>query len=216
LGLIRLGGVELELRPSGAARSAAALFVADLHLGKESAFRRLGLPIPEGATEDSLARLEQEIRACGTETLALLGDLYHAESVVDERLLDRLSAWRFRLPRLRIIFVRGNHDRGAQHLPGLLAMEEWPEGKEWMGIALRHHPAAAGPGLAGHLHPSVRLTAGGESRSVACYWLHQEELVLPAWGGFTGRSRIVPERDDRIWVLAGARVIEAPALACRG
>ncbi len=216
MGLIRLGGADLELRPSGAVRSRSTLFAADLHLGKESAFRRLGLPVPEGATEDSLARLEMEIRACEAETLVLLGDLYHAESVVDERLMDRLSGWRFRMPRMRIIFVRGNHDRGAAHLPGLLAMEEWPEGREWCGIALRHHPAGIGPGLAGHLHPSVRLTAGGESRSIACFWLHQEELVVPAWGGFTGRSRVTPDEDDRVWVLAGAKVIEAPALACQG
>jgi DNA ligase-associated metallophosphoesterase len=212
--LIKVGGLGFEPLPSGAAVCEGALFAADLHLGKEAAFRQSGVAVPEGATAATLAALSQDIKEAQAHTLVLLGDLYHAPSAVDERLMDILSRWRFATPALEIIFVRGNHDRGAPHLPGMLAMEEAEEGAEWRGIALRHHPVGHGPGLAGHLHPAVRLQAGKESRKLSCFWLSQGELVLPAYGGFTGSMVISPRPDDEIWVVAGRRVMKAPTAAC--
>lgn len=212
--MIQIGGLAFEPLPSGAAVCEGALFAADLHLGKEAAFRQGGVAVPEGATAATLAALSQDLAATQAQTLVLLGDLYHAPSAVDERLMDILSRWRFAMPQLEIIFVRGNHDRGAPHLPGMLAMEEAEEGADWRGIALRHYPVGQGPGLAGHLHPAVRLHAGKESRTLSCFWLSQGELVLPAYGDFTGSAVISPRPEDEIWVIAGRRVMKAPSAAC--
>ena len=44
----------IELFPSGAIRWEKTLFVADLHLGKESVFQKSGLAIPAGATQKTL------------------------------------------------------------------------------------------------------------------------------------------------------------------
>ena len=45
-------------------RSAGMLLVADMHIGKALAFRRLGVPVPHGTTAETLARLEQ--RCCAS------------------------------------------------------------------------------------------------------------------------------------------------------
>ena len=50
---VDFGGTRLRLLPERAAwvEDLGLLLVADMHLGKPQAFRRLGVPVPEGSTE---------------------------------------------------------------------------------------------------------------------------------------------------------------------
>jgi DNA ligase-associated metallophosphoesterase len=66
--------------------------------------------------------------------------------------------------------------------------------------------------LAGHLHPAVRLSGrGGASVRLPCFRVGESQMVLPAFGDFTGGSTIVRIEGERIFAIAPPRVIEVPA-----
>jgi hypothetical protein len=104
-----------------------ALLVADLHLGKELVFRKSGLAIPEGATQETLERLDRLLEATSARNLWILGDLFHARSGLSEQLEQWLVAWRQRQEAITIELVAGNHDRGTRALCDRLAIGWQPE-----------------------------------------------------------------------------------------
>ena len=57
----------------------STLFVADVHLGKDSAMLASGIPVPFGATTETLLRLSGLLALTGATSLVLLGDLWHAK-----------------------------------------------------------------------------------------------------------------------------------------
>ncbi len=71
---------------------------------------------------------------------------------------------------------------------------------------------AGGYRLAGHLHPAVRLSGrGGASVRLPCFRVGKSQMVLPAFGDFTGGATIVRIEGERIFAIAPPRVIEVPA-----
>jgi uncharacterized protein len=71
--------------------------------------------------------------------------------------------------------------------------------------------AAAGYALGGHLHPTVRV--GGRAREslrLRCFWFGARSAVLPAFGDFTGGAPFGRRDGDRVFGIAGDRVIEIP------
>jgi DNA ligase-associated metallophosphoesterase len=72
--------------------------------------------------------------------------------------------------------------------------------------------APGGYRLAGHLHPAVRLSGrGGASVRLPCFRVSESQMVLPAFGNFTGGATIVRAEGERIFAIAPPRVIEVPA-----
>src|SRR5919112_4797670 len=59
---------------------ASTLVVADLHWGKASTFRAVGIPIPIGTTSDDLARLDSALQRTQARRMVVLGDLFHAKA----------------------------------------------------------------------------------------------------------------------------------------
>lgn len=184
----------------------AALICADLHAGKDEAFRRAGVPMPEGALSDDLARLSAALARVPARMLIILGDFFHARSGRGPRVLAALSEWRARHAEVEVLLVRGNHDLAAGDPPRALGIRVL-RGYSLDGISLQHvplHPAKCikQPFVAGHLHPVARLSAGRESVTLPCFWFRQRGLVLPAFSGLAGGFRIRPARAD-LTVLIG-------------
>lgn len=73
-----------------------------------------------------------------------------------------------------------------------------------------HHPTpAVGRYVwAGHLHPTVRLSAGGDRLRLSCFHLGSEVGVLPAFSAFTGGLDIPRRPGERVFALAGPAVVE--------
>ncbi len=212
----------LTLLPERAVFSASerTLFVADLHLGKAAAFRAAGEPAPFGASEETLRRLGTLSDGLGAERLVILGDFAHGRASVTEGLACSLRDWRRRRAALDCLIVLGNHDRRAGPLyvgcgfattgaPALVA-----------GVECRHHPLeddADRPGrltLAGHLHPVARISGRGrDSVSLPCFVVAGRQIVLPAFGEFTGGSLVWPVFGKRIVLVAPGRLVDLPGPA---
>lgn len=188
--------------------STQRLYVADVHFGKAAVFRRRGVPVPAGTTHDNLARLDRLIARHAVREIVFLGDFAHARV---PGLFERLRAWRFRHRALRMHVVAGNHDRHAGTPPPDLDIETSADALSDPPFVLRHIPApdAAPFGLAGHVHPCFVLRGRGrDTMRLPCFWMTANDLVLPAFGAFTGGFEIAPAACDRVFVIADDRVFE--------
>lgn len=184
-----------------------ALICADLHAGKDEAFRRAGLPMPEGALADDLLRLDAAIQKTTPRMLVILGDFFHARDGRGPRVTECLKNWRARHSNLEIVIVRGNHDYSAGDPPRFLSLRVEHE-LIVDGLSLKHAPpnlTQARPKnyIAGHLHPAIRISTAGESIISPCFWFRKEGIVLPAFSSLAGSARIQPKPKDRV-VLIGS------------
>lgn len=192
----------------------ASLLVADVHLGKAASFRRLGVPVPEATTAGTLARLDAALDSVPARRLVVLGDLLHAAAAREGAPAAAFAAWRARHAALEVVLVEGNHDVRAGAVPEawqvLLQPEPWALGP-W---SLAHHPGlatASGYGLAGHVHPAVRVGRGpGGGLRLPCFHFAAGGGLLPAFGEFTGSHLMHPTPQDHVWLLAGAEVRALP------
>lgn len=191
-----------------------AIIVADLHLGKAAAFRAAGIPVPEVIHTD-LDRLSRLLDEHSAERLVIAGDLLHARSGRTDAVLRALSTWRESRRDARITVVRGNHDAHAGDLPLDLGFEcvDGPFAlHDHDPIAIGHDPEVTDDHgravICGHLHPSITLGDGCTSVRAAIFWVRPNELVLPAFGRFTGCRDIRPQRGDRVFAVGEGSVLE--------
>ncbi|MGJ7510380.1 ligase-associated DNA damage response endonuclease PdeM [Variovorax sp. GT1P44] len=208
---IELAGQQIDLLPDPALWWPAerVLFIADLHLGKAATFRALGQPVPSGTTLENLARLDRLIARHDPVELVFLGDFLHAAEARTPQLLAAIEAWRGTHPALGCTLVRGNHDSRAGDPPVSLRIrvvdEPWAIGP----FAACHHPQRQ-PGhfvLAGHVHPTLKLHGRGrDSVRLRCFVQEGEQLVLPAFGEFTGGWRVESSPDRRFYAVGGDAV----------
>jgi DNA ligase-associated metallophosphoesterase len=214
-----IDGATLRLDPGGAAVDPVRRvgFVADLHLGKTTHFRRRGLAVPEGDERRDLLRLTNLVRTHGLRRLAILGDLVHTSAGLVPEVEDRFALWLDAQPDLSVRLVRGNHDRGAGSLPRAWNVDVVDGPVVDGAFTLCHEPpdrgGAAGPTLAGHLHPTVSLgtSARGPRLRSRCFWYRRGVFVLPAFGTFTGGHRIRGGAGERLFVMPPPGVSEADA-----
>ena len=211
---VRSGAIKLLPQRALWAPAAKALFVADLHLGKAAAFRALGSPAPTGVSEETLRRLAQLIEATGPEHVVALGDFTHARASLTPGLLASLRGWRARWSGIAFTIVLGNHDRSAGRSYADSGFD-WAEAPAWIaGMECRHHPVEADQfsepiALAGHIHPVARLNGPGrDSLRVSCFVVVGRQIILPAFGEFTGGSLVSPREGERLFIATRDGVFE--------
>ena len=214
---VELGGATLELLAHKAIWWPAerSLLVADAHIGKAVSFRRLGVPVPQGTTDETLQALTALIEQHGAARVIFLGDLLHSARVQGSATLDAFGRWRARHAGVELLLVRGNHDQRAGDPPpvlGVICVDEPFSLPGSAGLALCHHPEprAGVYVLAGHAHPCVQIGRGMDRLRLACFHLGPQVGVLPAFGAFTGMQAIVRAPADRVFVVADNGVHALP------
>ncbi|MGJ0509126.1 MAG: ligase-associated DNA damage response endonuclease PdeM [Methylocystis sp.] len=209
----------LLLLPERAAFQAQTrtLWIADPHFGKAASFRALGQPVPRGTTEETLRRLGALVEAHGARRLVVLGDFLHGRAGRTQRLFTQLTEWRAARAALDCVVVRGNHDAHAGDAPAECGFVSVDEPFALDGVEGWHHaPAplgAEGPVvLSGHIHPVARLSGPGRDRlRLPCFCLRGREIVLPAFGAFTGGHPVEPRHWRELVVTTGTHLFAIPA-----
>ena len=207
-----LAGERVVLLPERAIFRPATgeLLVADAHWGKAATFRAAGIAVPGGTTGEGLARLDSALARTGASAIVFLGDLFHARQGKSAAVLAEVRGWRAAHPALRLVLVRGNHDRGAGDPPPDLGFDAVDPPRASPPFVYAHHPEPHPGGyvLAGHIHPAAVLRGrGGMRERLPCFHFGRSVGILPAFGAFTGAATVAPLAGDRVFVVAGDEVL---------
>ena len=190
------------------------LLLADVHLGKEAVFQRRGMAIPDGIAEKNLSLIEQLLREYRPSQLLVLGDLVHALPSARENWIDHLGNLLADFASTNFTVVSGNHDKPgtANRLPDSIC---WTSALELPPFRFRHEPAQTPSDsdklytVCGHLHPcfTLRLRKGPSIR-MPVFWVGSQQMVLPAFGEFTGMHVIRPARHDQYFGVGPDGIVE--------
>lgn len=212
---IKLGDTSVVLLAEHAVflEESSVLVVSDVHLGKSATFRERGIPIPEGDTADDLEKLTKLVCRYEPRRIVIAGDLVHAKGGMSPYVLEVFRKWEKEIS-IPITLTEGNHDRMARISEHELAIEMAP----WLdidGVRITHDPAElpeGQPGIAGHLHPGVRLSESPRRsiRTAFFFLRHPHHLVLPAFSQFTGLNLQRPQTKDRVFIPLRQDVVEVP------
>jgi uncharacterized protein len=182
------------------------LLISDVHLGKISHFRKFGSALPGNAMFKNFLKLDNVVEHFNPETICFLGDLFHSTLNNEWQLFEE---WvnRTQLP---IVLVAGNHDiispvkyedLGITHV------------SEWLidGFLLTHDPEVRENyyTLSGHIHPSILLEGvGRQFLKLPCFFRSPQQMILPAFGEFTGTYVMEPQEGDVVYAITKEDVVE--------
>lgn len=191
-----------------------ALILSDIHLGKAGHFRKNGIPVPIQINQDNLDRLDSCIQKFNPKKLIFLGDLFHSESNSE---WDDFRDWRSGHSARSMTLVLGNHELySAQKYEGLgLEVVNWIDIN---GLRLQHEPEntqsrpfndnSNPTSISGHLHPGVKLAGKGrQSLILPCFAHYEHQLILPAFGTFTGLHLITIKEAQQLYAIAEDELI---------
>jgi len=146
--------------PSGALHlpKQQTLCVSDLHLGKSDRIaRRSGVMLPPYEVQETLEKLENDIKATTPQTVICLGDSFDDLDAA-ESLSNDMRLWLTKLQAGRQwIWIEGNHDPGPIDLGGT-HLKQTVIGT----LTFRHIATSAKAEVSGHYHP---YTGGLSSQS---------------------------------------------------
>lgn len=198
---------EFILHPSGSIfwPGKSMLLIADVHLGKVSHFRKAGFAVPPKSISKNFVQLASAMDFFKPARVCFLGDLFHS-SINNE--WDLFVDW-FNDCECEVILVAGNHDIiSPQKYADLQIMVVSELASE--GFLLTHHPTEKEGffNFCGHVHPCVRLQGiGRQFLKLPCFFRKPNQVILPAFGEFTGNYELVPEEGDLVYVVTKESVI---------
>lgn len=191
------------------------LVIADVHLGKDATFRAAGLPVPAGNSAKDLARITALLSVTAATQLAILGDLVHSRVSHQPELFDAFTRWRNEHAGLDVLLVRGNHDRHAGPPPIDWQVTQVPEPFDAGALMFAHMSKPCDkPILCGHVHPTVAIQDFDRTFArIPCFVVDADQLILPAFGSFTGGYKMQREPGRKIYAVMGKSVVMLPAVA---
>ncbi len=175
------------------------LLISDVHLGKISHFRKHGSALPGNAMFRNFLKLDSVVEYFNPEGICFLGDLFHS-TLNNEWQLFEDWVGNTRLP---IVLAAGNHDIISPHKYeelGITVVSEWLLD----GFLLTHHPEERENyfTLSGHIHPAVLLEGmGRQFLKLPCFFRSPNQMILPAFGEFTGTYVMEPSENDILYVI---------------
>jgi uncharacterized protein len=207
--LIRIAGETFHLLPQKAVYRPAKnqLIVSDVHLGKATHFRKMGIPMPDKSHLKDLDTLDHLLRTFRPNTFLLLGDLFHSdynrEWLWFRSLLMEFSSVQF-------LLIEGNHDILPPETYDLPNLSRVPLLEEDHFI-FSHHPLNAPHKLnvCGHIHPGIQITGlARQSMKLPCFCLDEPHFILPAFGHLTGLYLLEQKENAEYFIVAGKRVLK--------
>lgn len=178
-------------------RAERVAVVADLHLGYEWARGAAGDCVPPHSLAEAVARLEKLLHRAPIATLIVAGDLVesHRPCRRTEADLRRLADW-LEVRGVRMVLLRGNHDRTRPEAPDCLVVDGWT-------IAHGHRPIVGDRTISGHFHPVLRV----EGISAPCFLIGPDRIILPAFSANAAGCDVRTAAIPRDWLQAGLRCL---------
>ena len=226
---LNIQGQELELHPERVVfwKEGKALILSDLHFGKVSHFRRHGIQLPENASHHNFLRLRRVLDHYQPEEVFFLGDLFHSTA---NREFDTFADLLLDYAGQRFHLVKGNHDILPTRFYDRTPLEVHDEPFSIGPFQFHHHPVMELPSrkklissrtsengpdfdpdafhIAGHIHPGVVLKgAGRQYLRLPCFFRQAQQMILPAFGEFTGKATLDPRPGDEVYVIAEEEVV---------
>jgi DNA ligase-associated metallophosphoesterase len=187
-------------------------FIADLHLGKTTHFRKAGIAIPTGIIKAEIDRIENIILKFRPKRIFFLGDLFHSDLNHE---WDIFNEFLNQHPTLEFILIKGNHDILNDKTYNLSQLKIEKEPFQLPPFILTHHPLKKGEvndkelNLCGHLHPGISIKGKGKSYlSLPCFYLEKNIVILPAFGRFTGLAKIKRTKGSSVFAVLNESVKE--------
>ena len=205
---LKLYGQSFVLHPLGGIFWAekSLLLISDVHLGKVSHFRKFGAAVPRKALHKNYVLLDRIVADFEPFQICFLGDLFHSSLNKEWELFEN---WVAKTP-AEIILVAGNHDIIAPEKYHQLKIEIFQE-LVMAGFLLTHHPEER-EGLftfCGHIHPAVKLHGFGRQKlRLSCFFQTKKQMILPAFGEFTGTHALKPSKGDEIYAIVEDTVVK--------
>ncbi len=186
------------------------LLIADVHIGKAATFRSLGVPVPSGTTRLNLDRISTLITSTDATSVYILGDFFHGPMANQASIVNDLCNWRTQHSAIAITLVGGNHDAKTGPLHNVIDMA-FQAAPFFLSLSnnvqfcLLHEPIPNNMpsgqfAFAGHLHPVQRIRGRVDSARLACFWLQEHQLILPAFGEFTGGHPVQWQPNQQVFV----------------
>jgi len=186
-------------------KSQQMLLISDVHLGKVAHFRRHGLALPPDSAAGNFKQLTSVADHFQAQTICFLGDLFHSKLNNEWFAFEDWVNSRNE----KIVLVSGNHDIISPTMYTAIGVEVLPE-KIVNTFLLTHEPEIR-EGLftfCGHIHPGIRLHGTGRQLlQLPCFFQTEDQLILPAFGEFTGKFILNPAENDRVYVITKEEVI---------
>lgn len=196
------------LHPSGVLfwQEKSILLISDVHLGKVSHFRKFGAAVPQNAIQKNFDLMDETLSFFKPEHLIFMGDLFHSALNMEWQLFEKWTSTVLS----EIILVAGNHDIISPLKYEDLGIRVASE-IQIDGFLLTHHPEEREGffNFCGHIHPAVRLHgAGRQSLRFPCFFKSEHQIILPAFGTFTGTYVLEPKESDEIFAVTGDSVFK--------
>lgn len=204
---IQLGDQHFILHPAGVMlwKEQQMLLISDVHLGKISHFRKFGSAVPHAAISENFKNLRIAVDFFSPKIICFMGDLFHSSLNME---WDLFADWVAKT-NASIILVAGNHDIISElkyEALGIRIFSEIIQSK----ILLTHHPEERDGfyNICGHLHPGFKLRGVGRQMvKLRCFYQNKKQLIMPAFGEFTGNFWISPNEGDHVFALTKKEVI---------
>ncbi len=199
---------QFSLHPSGAIfwEEKKMLLIADVHLGKVAHFRKHGSAIPAHVAYENLEKITEVSNQFEPEIVCFLGDLFHSK--LNEEWHD-FAKW-VEYTKAQVILISGNHDIIPTYLYEDLGVKVFDE-LLLDGFLLTHHPSEVKGtfNFSGHIHPGIRMKGvGRQFLKLPCFYKTENQLILPAFGNFTGKYILTPSEMDEVFAIVEDEVIK--------
>lgn len=205
---IKIHNQSFTLHPHGGVfwKEKSLLLISDVHLGKVGHFRKFGAAVPRKAVHKNFILLDELVGHFQPFHICFLGDLFHSSLNKEWDLFENWAA----KTAAKITLVAGNHDIIAPEKFQALGIDIFKE-LILENFLLTHHPEEREDvfNFCGHIHPAVRLQGFGRQRlKLPCFFKTKSQMILPAFGEFTGNHTLNPKKEDEIFIVVEGEVIK--------
>ena len=171
------------------------LLIADVHLGKVSHFRKHGSAVPLRAVAANFDQLTRVADYYQAQSICFLGDLFHSSLNTEWKLFEKWVQSRDET----LILIAGNHDIISPVKYENLDIDIYSEFQS-NGFLLTHHPE----GREGFFN---FCGIGRQVLKLSCFFKTENQLILPAFGTFTGNYYLEPQPGNQVFAITKNEVI---------